>query len=116
MDQELQKTEEEKCVLKSIGVISHKINTLLHRKSLEKVGIETTTVTPTARIDEAAHSRSKLPKLLLKEFNGDITEWDTLWDSFDSAIHTNSSLSDIKKFGRDDGKHKCEAGTHLLGQ
>uniref|UniRef100_A0A1X7SE04 Uncharacterized protein n=1 Tax=Amphimedon queenslandica TaxID=400682 RepID=A0A1X7SE04_AMPQE len=50
-----------------------------------------TSITPTATIDEAARSRTKLPKLELKEFN-------TFWDSFDFVIHTNSSLFDIEIF------------------
>uniref|UniRef100_A0A1X7UJU8 Uncharacterized protein n=1 Tax=Amphimedon queenslandica TaxID=400682 RepID=A0A1X7UJU8_AMPQE len=68
MDQELQETEKE----------------LLQKGRF-------TNITPTATIDEAARSRAKLPKLELKEFN-------TFWDLFDSAIHTNSSLFDIEIF------------------
>ena len=43
-------------------------------------------------------SRVKLPKLVLKKFNGDLTKWATFWDSFESSIHNNNSLSDIDKF------------------
>ena len=42
--------------------------------------------------------RVKLPKLSLKRFNGDITKWASFWDSFNSAIHSNSSLSSVEKF------------------
>ena len=31
-------------------------------------------------------------------FNGDITTWTTFWDSYESAIHNNTELSDIDKF------------------
>ena len=40
----------------------------------------------------------KLPKLSLKKFGGDPTQWMTFWDSFDSSIHSNPTLSDIDKF------------------
>ena len=40
----------------------------------------------------------KLPKLVMKKFNGDFTKWATFWDSFESSVHNNSSLSDVDKF------------------
>lgn len=40
----------------------------------------------------------KLPKLSIKRFGGDLTKWATFWDSFNSAIHSNPSLSSIDKF------------------
>ena len=42
--------------------------------------------------------RVKLPKLSLKKFNGDLTKWTTFWDTFESAVHNNSSLTTIDKF------------------
>ena len=32
-------------------------------------------------------SQIKLPKLVLKKFNGDITGWCSFWDSFEAAIY-----------------------------
>lgn len=43
-------------------------------------------------------SQVKLPKLSMKRFNGDLTKWMTFWDSFNSSIHSNPSLSSIDKF------------------
>ena len=43
-------------------------------------------------------TRSKLPKLILPKFRGEITQWRPFWDSFNSAVHTNSYLSNIDKF------------------
>ena len=40
----------------------------------------------------------RLPKVSVKPFSGDITQWNTLWDSFMSAIHDNHALSDVDKF------------------
>ena len=51
------------------------------------------------RCSELGHvANVKLPKLSLKKFRGDLTRWATFWDTFESAIHNNSSLSDIDKF------------------
>ena len=44
------------------------------------------------------YSRSKLPKLVLPKFKGDITSYRTFWDSFESAVHQNPQLSKIDKF------------------
>ena len=43
-------------------------------------------------------NRSKLPKLVLPKFRGDVTQWRAFWDSFNSAIHSNSFLTKIDKF------------------
>jgi hypothetical protein len=40
----------------------------------------------------------KLPKLTLPIFTGNILEWQTFWDSFESSVHNNVSLSDVQKF------------------
>ncbi|XP_065917691.1 uncharacterized protein [Dysidea avara] len=43
-------------------------------------------------------TKVKLPKLSLKRFNGDITQWSTFWDTFKSSIDSNPGLSNIDKF------------------
>ena len=43
-------------------------------------------------------SQSKLPKLVLPKFKGDITLWKRFWDSFCSAVHNNKLLTSIDKF------------------
>ena len=48
--------------------------------------------------EEVSSCAVKLPKLTLKEFDGDVTTWGTFWDSFESAIHGNPKLSAIDKF------------------
>ncbi|MES9974415.1 MAG: DUF1759 domain-containing protein [Candidatus Thiodiazotropha sp.] len=40
----------------------------------------------------------RLPKLDLPVFDGDVLEWQSFWDSYESAIHTNQSLSDVQRF------------------
>ena len=37
------------------------------------------------------------PLLDIKKFSGDVTEWQTFFDSFEVAVHSNNKLSSIKK-------------------
>ena len=39
----------------------------------------------------------KLPQTDIKKFSGDVTEWQTFFDSFEVAVHSNSKLSNIEK-------------------
>lgn len=48
--------------------------------------------------NNSTRSNHKLPKLTMPTFAGDILQWQTFWDSFESAVHDNSSLSDVEKF------------------
>ena len=41
---------------------------------------------------------SRLPKLTLPTFSGNILDWLTFWDSFRAAIHLNPNLSGVQKF------------------
>ncbi|XP_053402668.1 uncharacterized protein LOC128557990 [Mercenaria mercenaria] len=40
----------------------------------------------------------RLAKLSLPTFSGNILEWQTFWDSFESTIHYNVNLTDVQKF------------------
>ncbi|XP_071124079.1 uncharacterized protein [Mytilus edulis] len=40
----------------------------------------------------------RLPKLDLPHFDGEILQWQTFWDSYESTIHFNSTLTEIQKF------------------
>jgi len=46
----------------------------------------------------AFQPKAKLPKLILPKFRGDIMQWQSFWNSFNSAIHINPQLSQIDKF------------------
>ena len=45
-----------------------------------------------------AEVNTKLPKIELKPFGGDILEWQTFWDQFQSAVHNKPKLADVDKF------------------
>ncbi len=49
-------------------------------------------------LDGSGTPHVKLPKLSLKKFGGDITKWTTFWDIYESAVHRNSTLTNIDKF------------------
>ena len=40
----------------------------------------------------------KLPRLKLKSFAGDLTQWTPFWESFEAAVHTNTNLTSVEKF------------------
>ncbi|XP_046844784.1 uncharacterized protein LOC124438651 [Xenia sp. Carnegie-2017] len=40
----------------------------------------------------------KLPKLELPKYGGKVTEWSSFWDLYDSTIHSNPKISNVKKF------------------
>ncbi|XP_065180252.1 uncharacterized protein LOC135810689 [Sycon ciliatum] len=41
---------------------------------------------------------TRLPKLELPQFSGDIMQWPTFWDSFSAAVHSQSGLAKVEKF------------------
>lgn len=40
----------------------------------------------------------KLPKLTLPSFSGNLLEWQNFWDSYETAVHCNPTLSEVQKF------------------
>ena len=66
-------------------------------------------------------SRVKLPKITIKNFNGEPTEWQMFWDSFKSAVDENQDLSEIDKFNYllgflEGNAQNCLTGLALSGQ
>ena len=57
----------------------------------------TVLTTGSSSTESADVPKMKLPKLTLKRFNGDLANWTTFWDSFESSIHNNTGLSNIDK-------------------
>ena len=77
----------------------------LLKRFLEKTSSITGTTTgspPSPEVTAAATGRtataSRLPKLDLPRYAGDLLGWQTFWDSFKAAVHTNSSLTGVEKF------------------
>ena len=40
----------------------------------------------------------RLPKISLPSFSGDILQWQSFWDSYESTINSNANLTDVQKF------------------
>ena len=49
-------------------------------------------------VNSTTSYKPKLPKLSVAKFKGEVTKWNTFWDSFESAIHNNNDISKIDKF------------------
>ena len=49
---------------------------------------------------EIKHSstRTKFPKLVLWKFKGDVTNYRTFWETFESVFHKNTQLTTVDKF------------------
>ena len=44
------------------------------------------------------YAKIRLPKLTMPRFKGELTKWNTFWDSFNASIHENDDISTIDKF------------------
>ena len=51
-----------------------------------------------ASLPTSSTARPRLPKLTLLKFRGEITKFRGFWESFQSAVHNNSDLTEIDKF------------------
>ena len=60
-------------------------------------------------------SQIKLPELSMKLFDGNPSEFQEFWDSFDSAVHQNQSISDIHKMNYLKGLLKGAAASAIAG-
>lgn len=52
----------------------------------------------TPALTQQSKVKAKLPKLEVKKFSGRIQDWQEFWDSLQSSIHLNKSLSAVDKF------------------
>ena len=52
---------------------------------------------PPVTSNTANHSH-RLPKLDLPKFGGNILEWQSFWDAYETAVHTNGELRESEKF------------------
>jgi hypothetical protein len=55
-------------------------------------------VSPSSNFTHTTKNISSLPKLSLPTFNGNSLHWQTFWDSFDAAVHSNTNLTGDQKF------------------
>lgn len=96
-----------------INLVEEKdLNSEIEQADAFKEGIYTAVIKIDKRVNEASvpisedpvepapqsNDRVKLPRLVLRPFNGDITACYTFWESCESAVHNNRNLTDIDKF------------------
>lgn len=62
------------------------------------MGVEDSPKVSTMANARSANKHAKLPRLNLKYFAGEPSQWMTFWDSFRSAVHENPELHNIDKF------------------
>ena len=94
----------ERDVLESLEIQDTIIEKMTHLTSfLERASATvTTTVTSSttsnpdyvARLSVASH----LPKFDLPRYSENLLGWQTFWDSFKAAVHSNSNLTGVEKF------------------
>lgn len=70
------------------------------------------TATPSAL---ATTSRVKLPKLKLRPFGGELTQWTSFWESFEAAVHNNPDLISVEKFNYLSSVVECSACEAISG-
>ena len=77
-------------VLELFAAIEEKLiekkETLINSDNLENIS------------NDSRQLKCKLPKLVIKEFNGNVLNWQTFWDQFESTIHSKINLNYIDKF------------------
>ena len=66
--------------------------------ALPAVSTSIAPVTATPAAAAPHHTKTKLPKLKIKNFSGNITGWSPFWGMYKSSVHDNTSLSNIEKF------------------
>ena len=43
-------------------------------------------------------AKTKLPKLIIRKFNGEPSNWSEFWDIHESSVHKNPTLTDLDRF------------------
>ena len=81
-----------------INDILVKIESIFSKSNVENFSVHTNSTANSSVSSNPNDSHAKLLKLTLSKFNGEVLSWQSFWDQYSVAIHTNSSLSDIEKF------------------
>ena len=74
------------------------IDNALKKLDKKKLDVPVESAETVSQSDASNNTKVKLPKLEVRKFSGKIQDWREFWDSLESAIHKNTSLSDVDKF------------------
>lgn len=82
-----------------IAKIDVAIETIKKRSEAGQVGASHSFSSPPTNVESTPSPKlqAKLPKITLARFSGEPTKWQSFWDSFESAVHNNKSISSADK-------------------
>ena len=91
---------------------SHRESTPLEHENIPQPHLTEPSYVP---VNVTSHFTTRLPKLTLPTFSGNPLMWQTFWDSFSAAVHSNTSLTGVHKLNYlralvTDEAAKCIAG------
>ena len=75
-----------------------KIESIFPKNNVENSSVHMSSTTNYFESSNPEDSHAKLPKLTLDKYNVEVLSWQSCWDQYSVAIHTNISLSEIEKF------------------
>ena len=90
----------------------HAEDTLLDHENTQQPSL---TVPPHVPVNVTSQSTTRLPKLTLPTFSGNPLMWQTFWDSFSAAVHSNNSLTGVHKFNYLRAQVTDEAAKSIAG-
>ena len=81
-------------------IMLSKINDCLEKYSVKEVNPRRLSLSQqlASVIAPPVRYRVKLPKIELQKFDGNIVNWQTFWDQYNSSVHSQETLSAIDKF------------------
>ena len=79
-----------------VAKVEERLTKLSVKDSAATSSTKSTTSSPSSTATSADSHR--LPKFELPKFTGDIKQWQTFWDQFESAVDKKSHLSNVDKF------------------
>ena len=90
LEENLDKTDQIHEILAKVDYVLNRNQVIILENSKAKTVSSTET--------SSGNIKVQLPKLEIVKFDGDIINWQSFWDQFDSAIHSNDRISDVNKF------------------
>ena len=91
---------------------SHVENIPLEHENTQQPSL---TEAPHVPVNVTPQFTTRLPKLTLPTFSGNPLMWQTFWDSFSAAVHSNNSLTGVQKFNYLRAQVTDEAAQSIAG-
>ena len=77
--------------------------------------VVTAHVNPSTHAISPSYTASRLPKLTIPQFTWDPLSWQSFWDCFDSAVHSNPNLTGVQKLSYLRAQLQGDASTAIAG-